>query len=422
MKRRPFVPALLAALAVIFLCQEQTFRVGVNSSRLIQGSRSYAAVNFDPNAYYRLTTLWQGECRSLDIINDGRNNRPTLNMTGDVSGQYWKITAAPNGYYRLTTMWQGLGESLDVINDGQNNKPILNSTGDFSGQYWKITPTTNGYFRLTTLWQGPGKSLDIINDGSNNRPILNTTSDLSGQYWKISVAKFVTAPPASLRLDPFYKKYLDADGIPVISSVKVPDAALYQARFRALHMLSKMPAVLAEMARRGARMAIMAETENTTDIPEHAFLRGDKALDWNARARGLGGTVDVPAGSGAEENLLCYPADRYRGEDIFIHEFAHSIHKLGLVFVYPDFQRQLDTAYNIARRTGLWRNTYAITNSDEYFAEGLQDWFNVNLEANPPNGIHNQINTRAELRGYDPRLYLLLRQYFPEDDNKCSCH
>jgi hypothetical protein len=66
--------------------------------------------------------------------------------------------------------------------------------------------------------------------------------------------------------------------------------------------------------------------------------------------------------------------------------------------------------------------TYAASNSDEYFAEGVQDWFNVNAERNPPDGVHNFVNTRAELKTYDPNLYNLLKRYFPEDDNKCTCH
>ena len=45
-----------------------------------------------------------------------------------------------NGYYRLTTLWQGDGKSLGVINDGVNNKLQLANTGNFSGQLWKLTP------------------------------------------------------------------------------------------------------------------------------------------------------------------------------------------------------------------------------------------------------------------------------------------
>src|SRR5882672_2237439 len=87
---------------------------------------------FDPGSFYRLTTLFQGECRSLEILNDGRNNnQPILAKTANVSGQYWKITPVGAGFYRLTTQWQGAGKSLDIINDGRgNNQPFLASTGN----------------------------------------------------------------------------------------------------------------------------------------------------------------------------------------------------------------------------------------------------------------------------------------------------
>src|SRR5436853_332534 len=42
-------------------------------------------------------------------------------------------------YYRLTTQWQGDGKSLDVVNDGTNNQLILANTANQSGQLWKIT-------------------------------------------------------------------------------------------------------------------------------------------------------------------------------------------------------------------------------------------------------------------------------------------
>ncbi len=94
-------------------------------------------------------------------------------------------------YYRLTTKWRGDGKSLDVVNDGKNNNQlILAKTGKFSGQFWKITSLGAGYYRLTTQWQGEGKSLDIVNDRkNNNQPILADTSNYSGQFWKIIKVK-----------------------------------------------------------------------------------------------------------------------------------------------------------------------------------------------------------------------------------------
>ena len=41
----------------------------------------------------------------------------------------------------------------------------------------------------------------------------------------------VTAPPKSLGLKPFYKKYIHVDGYPIVSSGKVEDDALLEAAF-----------------------------------------------------------------------------------------------------------------------------------------------------------------------------------------------
>ena len=47
--------------------------------------------------------------------------------------------------------------------------------------------------------------------------------------------------------------------------------------------------------------------------------------------------------------LYCTVLRRYRGEDITVHEFAHSLHLLGLTFVFPSFEQELQTLYDEAR-------------------------------------------------------------------------
>ena len=49
----------------------------------------------------------------------------------------------------------------------------------------------------------------------------------------------------------------------------------------------------------------------------------------------------------------------------------------------------------------------------EYFAEGVQRFFNVNAYANPANDVHNDINTRNKLGQQDPELYALIKEVFP---------
>ena len=79
----------------------------------------------------------------------------------------------------------------------------------------------------------------------------------------------------------------------------------------------------------------------------------------------------------------------------------------------PGFNSRLQTAYRYAQSRGLWANTYAMSTWKEYFAEGVQSYFHVNNYANPPDGIHNHVNTREKLRTYDPTLYALVKEVFP---------
>ncbi len=233
----------------------------------------------------------------------------------------------------------------------------------------------------------------------------------------------IGSPPSSLGLDPFYTKYVDAEGIPVISSEKVPDEALVKTRSIVIHMLKNMEDVKHKMISHNARVGIMSVDEVTTDIPEHAFLADDQNVDWDKRARGLGGTVTVPITTCAEENVLCYEADKYANEDILIHEFAHAIHLMGIQYLDTNFNSKLTTALETALANDKWKQTYAGTNIKEYWAEGVQSWFNCNAESNPADGVHNYVNTRSELETYDPLLFDLISQYFDQTNHEeISCH
>lgn len=233
----------------------------------------------------------------------------------------------------------------------------------------------------------------------------------------------VTTPPDSLGLDPFYTKYVDVNGLPLISSWRVPDSAFVAAHRTLYAMTSMLPeAVLDSMVARGTRVAIMARYEGTTDIPEHHYLVNDTALNWDLRARGLGGDLELPLTSCAEENILAYQIDKYHAEDILIHEFAHSIHLIGLMLAVPDFDSRLKHCYEQAKAKGILAGTYRETDKEEYFAEAVQDWFNVNAEMPHTDGKHNWCNTREELQVFDPNLYNLLAEYFPQTNMQISKH
>jgi hypothetical protein len=209
------------------------------------------------------------------------------------------------------------------------------------------------------------------------------------------------------KLSPFYKKHIDLQGFPLLSSEKVSDAALQEAAYLIDQMLAGRDDVRRALIKAKVRFAVMAPSEVTTEIPEHSDLTPKEY--WDRRARGLGATRARPAVSCGEENLLNLKGDRYPKESILIHEFAHAIHEMGLRRVDERFDARLRKCFDDAIKKGLWKGTYAATNYREYWAEAVQSYFECN---NPPDRQHNEANTREKLAKYDPNLFALIDETF----------
>jgi 3-mercaptopyruvate sulfurtransferase SseA len=201
----------------------------------------------------------------------------------------------------------------------------------------------------------------------------------------------------------FYKKHVDYKGFSILSSAKVSDQGLLEARHLIDKLLGDREDILKAMIERGCRFMVMAPTEMTTDVPEQRHMKNDPKTNWDRRARGLGGKLS----SCGEENLLNLKGDRYRQENILIHEFNHAIHQQGLRLVDPTFDGRLRKAYQAAMEKGLWKGMYSATNHSEYWAEGAQAYFDC---MRPQFGA----NTREKLQQYDPELFKLVDEVYKE--------
>lgn len=241
--------------------------------------------------------------------------------------------------------------------------------------------------------------------------ICFVAAGLSSAVTRAEVGPVPEALRDRLNLGPFYSKHADAMGIPILASSKTSDFALEEARYLAGQMLERRPEIAEAIAAAKVRIAIMAHDEWTTDIPEHSDLT--PAEYWNQRARGLGATRQRPAVSCGEENLLCLQGDPYAAENIFIHEFGHVIHEVGMAGVDKTFDDRLKAAYEAALAEGLWKRAYASTNRSEYWAEAVQSWFDTNREND---NDHNHVDTRVELKEYDPRVAALCEEVFGDGD------
>lgn len=220
----------------------------------------------------------------------------------------------------------------------------------------------------------------------------------------------------------FYTQRIEANGFPIVASASVNPYALKEAAAIIDGMLGQRPDVREAMIKSGSRLCILACGEFTTEQPEWQWLANQKRKEfpgvsakdfYDARARGMGGSQTDPFCSCGEENLLAYPGDPYSTENILIHELAHNIHLRGMVNVDRSFDSRVRAAYEQAKETELWKGKYASVNHHEYFAEGVQSWFDNNRENDHD---HNHVNTRSELIEYDPRLASLCREVFGDTE------
>ena len=291
---------------------------------------------------------------------------------------------------------------------------IINGTDSPVDVFWLKTPEE----RVSNGSVEPGKS-EVITTTLGHRFAIVSRNDKSESFVTSEV------PVQAYRfggVPKFYTQQASAEGLPVVASAQVSPFALQEAVYIINCMLAKRPDVRTAMVKSGSRLCILAHNEFTTDQPEWAWLADEPVPGFesiptrdyrDARARGMGGSETDPYCSCAEENLLAYEGDPYSTENILIHELAHNIHLRGMSNVDPMFDTRVKAAYDAAMFEGLWKGKYASVNHHEYFAEGVQSWFDDNRENDHD---HNHVNTRAELIAYDPRLAAFCQEVFGDTE------
>jgi alpha-glucosidase len=225
-----------------------------------------------------------------------------------------------------------------------------------------------------------------------------------------------TNKPAIIQIHPpeksFFSKQLDFHGIPIKAHHDVSDSALDAAYNRLsllfTNLLIKQPSALSNLVAAGAELLIIGRHQSTTDLPEWQQDKGKPLAEYNGltrdqRTRGMGGLLT----SCGEENLLKLDDDRYRGRDICLHEFAHSLRNHGIP---REVRQRFNRQHQLSLQKGLWKNSYAGSNPDEFFAELTMWYFGSHGDLNmtgpkPANGPEG-------LKAYDPEAFALFDDFY----------
>ncbi len=222
-----------------------------------------------------------------------------------------------------------------------------------------------------------------------------------------------------------YTQGCDVVGFEILAPDGVDGQAVLEISDRMFNMLLARPDLNDALVIAGINARVIGQNQALPDLPEfvelYEFYPG---TDWDRAARSFPGTDLIPLVAGAEESLLCLDDDRYTSEDPFVRDFALAIRRFGMYTVDPGTNARIEQSYGAAIAQGLWVNTLAEINSDEYWAEGTQSYFDVNLEEpedRPPNSSHNHVDTRDELRQYDQRLYDIARSVYGDTEWRPTC-
>jgi hypothetical protein len=127
-----------------------------------------------------------------------------------------------------------------------------------------------------------------------------------------------------------------------------------------------------------------------------------------------------------EDNVLRLPGDPFAGKCLVVSVLAKGLHQVaGLRPVDPDFDKQrskqqyelrvkrLDVEFDQRLRQlhesagakGLWQGTPAGRHRVEYWAAGVEAYFDAAGAGWAPHRADRPITTRELLRAYDPDLY-----------------
>jgi hypothetical protein len=245
------------------------------------------------------------------------------------------------------------------------------------------------------------------------------------RYQPVRRQPSVIAPPPRFKIDPYYTRFTWAREFPVLGSGHVRDEALLRANDTIRKMFAYRHDVLKALIADGGRLVVLGRDEKLSDLPEFQEAKDRAGFD---AVRYLDYTPDLKLMVVPEENVLDLPGEPFAGKCLVVSVFARALYRVtGLRPVIPDFDqrrdrqqyelrvkrldvefdRQLGKVYDAAVTKGLWKSTAAARDRVEYWAAGVEAYFDAAGDGQPPHG-GRPVTTREALQAYDPDLYTLV--------------
>jgi alpha-glucosidase len=229
----------------------------------------------------------------------------------------------------------------------------------------------------------------------------------------------------------------------------VSDEALLRANDIIRKMFAYRHDILKAMIADGARLVVLGRNEKLSDLPEFKAAKDQPGFDevrfYNypplpsgGEGSGVRGQSDKALMVVPEENVLCEHSDPFANECMVISVMAKGLYQatalrpmdpefekrrgkqqyeLRVKRMDVDFDHALQKIFQAAKDKDLWRGTPAAQNRQDYWAAGVEAYFDAAGEGPPPNLADRPITTRELLRAYDPELYALADETFAYNEH-----
>jgi hypothetical protein len=258
------------------------------------------------------------------------------------------------------------------------------------------------------------------------RTTFNLKAEQDWRYHPLQPQPSVIAPPAKFKIDPYYTKFTFAREFPVLGSARVSDAALLRANDTVRKLFAYRHDILKALIADGVRLVVLGRDEALSDLPEFKAVKTKAGFDG---ARYLDYATGLTLMVVPEENVLGLAGEPFAGRGMVISAFAKAAYRVaGTRPVIPDFDRQRDKqqyelrvkrldvefdqklkkAYEAATAKGLWKGTAAARDHVEYWAAGVESYFDAAGDGPAPHNADRPITTREHLKAYDPELFSLV--------------
>jgi hypothetical protein len=305
-------------------------------------------------------------------------------------------------------------------------------TGTNPSEYW--AEMCQSYFdcnRVNNWNHGPiGTREQLKQYDPEGYDLVRTTFRLTAandwRYRPLRKQPSVIAPPAGLRIDPYYTKFTYAREFSVLGSPQVSDAALLQANDTIRKMFAYRHDILKALIADGARLVVLGRREKLSDLPELKRVKDGVGFE---ELRYLEYAPDLKLMVVPEENVLGLAGEPFAGKCLVVSVLARALYQVtGSRPVILDFDQRRDRQqyelrvkrmdrefderlrklYEGATPKGLWKGTAAARSRVDYWVAGVEAYFDAAGDGPAPNLAERPIASREALQSYDPDLYALV--------------